>query len=60
MGAALHSTLASGGREAGLTARRHCAVVSQIRSIHAHQLGILHSAPLRALVSSFEKVEERW
>ena len=56
----MHSTLASGGREAGLTARRHCAVVSQIRSIHAHQLGILHSAPLRALVSSFEKVEERW
>ena len=33
--------------------------MSQIRSIHAYQLETLHLAPLRALVSSGEKVE-RW
>ena len=59
MGAASHSTLASGGREAGLTFRRHCAVVSQIRSIHAHQLETLHLAPQSPGVFC-EKVEERW
>lgn len=31
----------------------------QILSIHAHQMETLHLAPLRALVSSCEKVEER-